>query len=328
MTSKLSAVHGTPLLNNNKGNDLSWFDWLCMKVQEMFESLLSRSFYCGFEKQLPEQELQARAQALRDKGACVLQCTNGAGTPIDAVIIPSQAKKRTGNVVVFSLVNPYLRYHPKYYESYLHRGADVVLWDPTKLTPMQSKEDLSCIVRTLLAKNPKSKIALQGYCVTVDPSIAVAAETNNPNVSLILDRGYGEVGKLVRSMSTLGALSCVKRAIETGYDCKGIEKIAEVKGNVLFLAPEKRDDQLLSCGEENLTRNLFRKAKNAECIDLEKSDHWTTWNGRTHESVHRFLFKNGILSATSAVSSTLFPDRAPPSDLRRWCFRNFNKAWC
>jgi hypothetical protein len=306
--------------------------WLYEQVRKITEYFISRNFFCGFQKISPQEELTKRMDVLYARGAYPIDCISSEGKKIDAIRIPSPScSKDTDNIILFALIHHYQRHPPKHYDHYLKDGADVVLWNPTGLTPKQYAEDLQKILEKLLQENPNQKITIDTYCGSADPAISAAAALNQPNISLIIDRGYGEPYKLVRSLGLFAAIPIVRDIIENKFNCDGINKIAQIPGKILFIAPQEKEDQLMTCGNENLTRNLHKKRQGRpgdRLIELQNSDHWSPWNSTVHRDVKEFLKQEGIISSHYTADETLFPEPSPPSFYMRSIFPLLLKPPC
>lgn len=316
-------VHNPPALPAPQGICA----YLSHLVQRIVGLLVRKPFYVGWVF-TPKLGYDRREEAIKKKQAVVLDCKNPKGVDIDALYIASSSLKKTGNVIVFALNTSYQDFHPRHYEPLLANGADVVLWNPTVLEGKQFAEDLSTIIQTLKAKDPHQKIAIKSYCASVDPAIAVAADMNDPNISLIVDRGWGDVEQMARSFTVVSKLPIAKRVLKEKFDCKGIDKITTVKGKILFLAPRFKEDQAMYWRGRNLTYELRAKRPQDQFFELAQSDHWTKWNFVTYNRVQKFLSENGIIAPKyEEVGENLFPNRTAPSFFGRYVLPILTKSW-
>src|SRR5262249_39781221 len=156
-----------------------------------------------------------------------LICRNTSGKKIDALYLPSSSK-RTGNVLVFSILKPYQRLHPKKYNHLLEDGADIVLWNPTAVSSRQYSANLLSVLRKLREQNRSQNIAVTAYCAGVDPSIAAVSAMRDPRISLVIDRGFGDLQQISRTFTAFASLPCAQEAIRKDFQCGGVKKIAKI----------------------------------------------------------------------------------------------------
>ena len=300
-----------------------WSKSLSEKLYQITTYAISKFFYWGYDS-VPAALSQDRTRELIEKKKAF-----SFAQPLDALYIPASAQA-TGNAIVFALNTSYQDFHPRNYEHYLRNGADVVLWNPSELNGKQFSTDLTSVLKAMLARNPQQKIAIKTHCASLDPAIAAASQLNTSHISLIADRGYGDVQKLARSFTVLSSLSWVSTILRDTFSCNGITKISALPGSVLFLAPSPQDDQLLHLGGgNNLTYELFAKRTHDTLIELKDSDHWTRWSHETHNKVNTFLSRQGILSSSfTPATAQEFPPQPVPSFFSRNILPLISKAWC
>jgi len=304
-------------------------------ADQIFTALLKRSFFNGQFSLLPTALNRQRTLELLKAGACRLNCRNQAGRKIDAIYISSTSPKRTGNALVYALLKPYQRFHPKNFQHLLEDGADIVLWNPTLALGNHYKSDLETVLRKLKQLRPMQKVAVAAYCASVDPSIAAVSAISDPSISLIVDRGYGEVRKFAMGFTVAAQLPCLQRWIAHKAGCDGLRKINSIPGNVLFVAPPKRADQLMryNQGKRNFTYDLYETRQKrhpfaTRMITLQNSDHWTPWSSSVHNKCKRFLSDNQIVATSYRhVSHKEFPIPSPPSFFRRHIFPLLIRSW-
>lgn len=286
---------------------------------------VSKFLYMGFKKLDPVTASERRHSLITKYGATELKPKNEDGVEIDAIYIPSNSKSKTGNVLVICLNTTYQDHNPSRWEPFLRNGADIVLWNPIKLNGIAYSNDLSSVLHSLRNQNPSQVIAIKTYCASSDPGIKAVYEQNDPNIHLIIDRGYGDVVKLARSFSLVSRLSIIETTLKEQFDCRGINKIKSVKGRILFLIPQT--DQVMDCGRDNLTRDLYQLKKDA-FIALDFQDHWIDWDFTTYNKVFGFLSTVGVISQDFVpVDTSDFPI-SPPTCLKKECVPFLIKTWC
>lgn len=283
---------------------------LSQKIYQLVMRVLENIFFSGQNISL---SLKAeRIDQLVAKGAEKIDCSKD----LDALFL--KASQKTDLIIVHALTRSAQRLLPQNYE-HLKEAADVVLWNPSKKTAKQYEEDLNEVITKVRNLHPNKKIAIIARCATVDPTISVAAKQNDPNISLILDRGYGNVLKLARSLTIFSKLPLIRNILQKEFNCEGEKKIANIPGPILFTYSE--NDQLLG---GNLMKDLIEARGNHPVdrgIELENSDHWTPWSQTTHQKIHDFL---GIKANVDA-----FPMRHdPPSFFKRKILPIFIQSWC
>lgn len=304
-------------------------------ADRIFTALLRRSFFNGHFPPLPPALKRQRTLELLKAGACRLDCRDQTGRKIDALYLSSTSPKRTGNVLVYALLKPYQRFNPKHFQHLLQDGADIVLWNPTVALGDHYKSDLETVLRKLKQLRPMQKVAVSAYCASVDPSIAAVSALNDSSISLIADRGYGEVRKFAIGFTLAAQLPCVQRWIAHKAGCDGLRKIKTIPGNVLFVAPDKKADQLMryAQGKRNFTYDLYEERQKrhpftSRMITLPKGDHWTPWGPSVHNKCKRFLSDSQIIAASYRhVSHKEFPLPSPPSFFRRNILPLFVRSW-
>ncbi len=236
-------------------------------AQRIVEMLISKFLFMGY-KEVPQEIARERTQALiNNKGAYHLACQNNQGKNIDILYVPSSSPKKTGNAVVLALNTTYQDHHPKHYEHYLANGADIVLWNQTALNCNQYAQDLSLVLKTVKTQSPDQKLCIKSYCQSVEPSIAAAAELNDPNISIIADRGHGNVFKLAESQTILAKLPCIQKILREKFSCDGMQKLKSIPGPMAFVAPPANDDQCMqyAWGKRNFfTHDLFNERQKNE----------------------------------------------------------------
>jgi hypothetical protein len=314
-----------------------WFqsgEWVSSQTKKTTSCFLSKVFYAGYNPLTSTLALSRREALVKEKQALPIICTNNQGVAVDALYIPSQSAKKTGNVILMALNTSYQDHHPRHYEHYLQNGADVVLWNPTALKGKQVAEDLTALLKKLKSTNPVQKIVVKTYCASAEPGIAAVAALDDPDISLIVDRGYGDIGRLVRSFTFLSQMPLVKRILREQFACNGLSKVKDIKGRVLFVAPALKEDQMMHWKGRNLTYELFESRLRSwrdgdELLLLKDADHWTPWNAAFCNQVNEFLKKNGIIAADyTPVSSQVVPDTVAPSCFKRYIVPVLSKGWC
>jgi hypothetical protein len=288
-------------------------------INRIIEYALSTFFYMG-HKVMPDAIAKERTQSLIDnQGAHRLACQNHAGKDIDLLYVPSSSPHRTGNAVVLALNTTYQNHPLKHYAHYLKNGADVVLWNQTAKNTAQYAQDLLSVLKTVQEENPMQKLCIKSYCAAVEPSIAALAELNDPRISLIADRGHGDVFRLARSQTIFGRLSCVQKVLREKFSCGGLQKIKDIPGPIAVVAPPIADDQCMhyAYGTRNLTHDLYmaRQRDGDALVLYQGGDHWMQWNAAVHDAVNAFLCKNGILAPDYPLSHANMP--TPPSFFKR-----------
>ena len=133
---------------------------------------------------------------------------------------------------------------------------------------------------------PEQVVAVKSFCASTDASIKAVADRNDPNIHLIVDRGFGDIKKLLRSFSFIAAhIPVVNAVLNEHFDCNGTEKIKNIRGKLLFIVPGLLD-QVLDYGKKrNFTRDLHDNQPNSSIIEMEGQDHWSKWNAKTFNQV-------------------------------------------
>ncbi|MBP9842010.1 MAG: hypothetical protein KBC64_06260 [Simkaniaceae bacterium] len=216
--------------------------------------------------------------------------------------------------MVICLNTTYQDHHPNHYLPFLENGADVVIWNPTEVTPRKYKGDLLKLLRVLKRDHPQAEIALKTYCANSDPAIGAAADVGFP-VHLIVDRGHGNAYKLARSLTFFAGLRLVRRILRKEYDCRGIEKIERVRGKILFLTP-RGGDQMMDVRQGNLTRDLAARIGATPCFI--PGDHWSKWGVSAYRQAFTFLKSVGVISE-ERLDEKAYPDPLPPSFFKGKC---------
>lgn len=306
-----------PILPWIKQVVVSICDYLYQLAQRIVEMTISKFLYWGNKILAPEID-QTRTQALHTLGAYSVACQNDQGVPMNMMYIPSSSAKRTGNAVVLALNTTYLDLNPRHYTPYLDNGADVVLWNQTTLTTTQYAKDLFSILKTLKTHNPDQKLCVHSYCASVDPALSAVAELNDPNISIVADRGQGDMFKLAKSQTILARLELVQQVLKDKFFCDGIHKIHNIPGPIAIIAPPAGDDQCMqyAWGTKNLTHDLYhaRQRDGDAFILFEDGDHWMGWNAGIHNRVNEFLKENGIIATDyTPATEKAFPTKEPPS---------------
>lgn len=315
-----------------KSAAVSIYDYIYQLAQKIVEMVISKFLYFG-HKVLDPEVVKTRVESLKTLGAYSLACQNDQGVPIDMLYIPSSSPKRTGNAVVLSMNTTYVDRNPRHYMPYLDNGADVVLWNQTTLTCKQYAKDLFCLLTALKTQNPDQKLCVQSYCASVDPSLSATAELGDPNVSIVADRGQGDVFKLAKSQSILARLPVVQHVLKEKFSCEGIQKIQDIPGRIAFIAPPIQDDQCMQYagGTKNLTHDLHdaRQRNDDTFILYQGGDHWMVWNADIHNRVNEFLKENGIIAPDyTPATEKDFPTRPPPSFLKKRIMPLLVKSSC
>lgn len=216
---------------------------------------------------------------------------------IETLYISSQAKNKTGNVIIFCWNLPYHIPSTKRWESLLVNGADIVLWNPsTSPTAISYSEDLLKVIEKIQELHPEQTISLVSYCASVAPVIKVAATLHDRHIHLIIDRGYGDVFSFSRSFTFFASLPFIRSSLEKRFNCQGTEKLLEIPGKILFLYPKGRD-QVCDYGRKgNFTRDLRKLRPQDDAFEMENGDHWTTWDLSTYNRIMEFFSDVGIVN--------------------------------
>lgn len=315
-----SCCHYIPFASQLLTTVVAYWEHLACQVEKIVTALISRMFYNGYLR-APEPLSQQRTQALIDeKSAYPLECESLEGKSIEVLYIPSHLPQRTGNALIFANNSTYQKVHPRHWVHYWNKGADIVLWNPTaptgsELTINQYAQELISVIGVLLAEKPDQHLAIKSYCASVEPSIAAAAHFRNHQISLIVDRGQCNVHALAASQTLLAKLPYIRNILENAFSCKGLQKLNEIAGRILFTSPPAGQDQIMHYEwVQNLTRQLYlqRNREDDVYIELEEnSDHWSEWSAQTHNQVYSFLKENGIISPDyTPASQAEFP--TPP----------------
>lgn len=273
------------------------------------------SFYADYRVLSPEIANQRREELFIKYNGEEIRCRNDRSEEIDVVVLKSQSASRTENVLIICINITYQDYHPKHWAPFLENGADIVLWNPTKLGPRAYSEDLRHVISALRNRNPNQIIALTSYCMSSDPAILAVSEMRDPNIHLIIDRGHGNAPDLVRSMTLWGRVSLIRRIVDEECDCHGIEKIRDIQGRVLFIFPEKID-QIMNYGKQrSFTQDLLDHRINDDRVVIEGGDHWSKWDHRTYTQALAFLSRIGVVANQESfeVNPDLYPPVQPPS---------------
>lgn len=308
---------------------------ISFQLERLIESLMRRFFYMGY-KPLDSAVRQERTnQVLQIQGARKITVLSESGKKIEAIYISSTSAHRTGNALVFALTEPFQKFNPRYYRHLLKDGADIVLWNPTQPTAVDYARDLQKVLKKLKESKPEQRIAVKAYCMPVQSAIWAVSSFQDSSISLILDRGFGKVQELARSITLFANQALCRRKISEKFDVNSHSHIQRCAGNVLFLAPERDSDQLLCYGKgKNFTYDLYesRRAKGRRFgdrwITLPNGDHWSKWDYRTHNKVKDFLCKEGIItSGYCPVGEKLYPLQPPPSFFSRIIIPLLAKSW-
>jgi hypothetical protein len=105
---------------------------ISQSLAEATKKAATKFFYMGYKNLNPNLAVKRRDELFEKYNTEELPCQNSNGKQIDAVYI-SSSSKQTGNVLVVCLNKTYQAHHPKHWEPFLENGADIVLWNPTKL---------------------------------------------------------------------------------------------------------------------------------------------------------------------------------------------------
>lgn len=296
-------------------------------VKSTIEKVALSSFYCGYNEIDPKIALQRKTELVKKYQAEEVSVENHQGKKIDAVYIRHRGQLATGNVLVLCLNTTYLDHHPSRWEPFWKSGADVLLWNPTTLGPKPYAEDLQAVLKSLREKNPNQVIGLKSYCASSDPAISAAAARKDPNVHLIVDRGHGDVKKLARSFTILSSLPIVQTVLEESFDCKGVEKIKNIAGKMLFFIPGQLD-QVMDCGKGNLTKDLHNQKPDETLVKLKGHDHWSDWTFNTYNEALNFLAKVGVVhNKHSPVKEEDYPEAPPLGCFPQKCVPFLTKSW-
>ena len=281
--------------------------------------VLTKSFYNGFN-QLADKLMKERSdQLLADFHGERFLCQNNHGSSIDATYVPSYAVNKTGNVVVICLNTTYQDHHPRHWQPLIENGADVLLWNPTRKTPVNFADDLTALLQKLRTEKPTQVIAVKSYCASADPAIAAVDRMEDPNIHQIIDRGHGNAQKLARSITLFAGLGFVKEVIQEEFDCHGIDRIHRIQGRSLFMTPHL-GDQVMNCGATNLTKELFEQTRGQTIIELDRHDHWSKWDHVAYDQVLTFLSEIGVVKSDfTSTASERFPSIEAPGCFKRSC---------
>ncbi len=298
-------------------------------AKSVIEMIAIRSFYVGFRELDSTTALQRRLELTKKYNAETFESANGQGDKIDALYIASQSALKTGNVFVLCLNTTYQDHHPSRWEPFLQSGADVLLWNPTKLGPVSYSKDLSAILNSLRQKKRDQQIAVKTYCASSDPAIRAVADQEDPKMHLIIDRGYGDVCQLARSFTILAALPLVRSVLKETFDCQGVDKIQKVRGKILFLTPNQGDQVMDYKAHKNLTRDLHAKRSDQPLIKLDSSDHWSDWGSTTYNDVLKFLAELNVVNKNyNRLEIGQFPNPVLPSWFKQECVPILIKTPC
>jgi len=276
-------------------------------------STLQELVFFGY-KELSLELIKKRMQILENKGAKKLE-----GLDIEAYFLPANTEK--AHIIVFAHTHNLWQLHPRNYD-HLKDHADVILWNPSKLTTLQYKKDLQSVIEKVRSSYPNKTITIIGRCATVDPAIAVAKDLGDKKINLVLDRGHGNIKNLARSLTFISSLPIIQEILLTQFDCKGEEKIPDVPGKIFFT--RSQHDQLMKWGELNLTSNLIQKRgshKEDQILDLPNSDHWSPWTQETHQRIYEFIgFKHIDVSSfpKNPIQSSFFARSLLPILTKGW----------
>ncbi|MBP7074341.1 MAG: hypothetical protein KBA81_03035 [Rhabdochlamydiaceae bacterium] len=293
-------------------------------IKSAIEKVAMRSFYVGYKELNPTIAAERRLGLLRNFQAQELNCLNDEGNEIDAIYLPAQ--ESTGNVLVLCLNTTYQDHYPSHWEPFLKNGADILLWNPTKLGTVSYSKELSCLLKYLREKKPDQEIAVKTYCASTEPGISAVADQKDPKMHLIVDRGHGDVYKLARSFTIFADLSIVQAVLKENFDCEGISKIKEINGRILFITPEI--DQIMDYGKkENLTRDLHCVKSDQALIELKEQDRWSHWTFTTYNDVLGFLAQWGIIRANfNQVQEAQFSSSQPVTYFKKRCVPALTKT--
>lgn len=284
----------------------------------MISSVIKYFLYLGFKVLSPEVVQERNEYLRRELGALPLR-----GVSLDAKYLPSSSPQRTGNIVVICLNTTYQDHHPRHYLPFLENGADVVLWNPTDITPKTYEAELASLLRSLHQEHPASAIALKTYCAGSDPALSAAASLSFP-VHLIIDRGHGDTSALVGFLTILAKIPFIHEILKTTFSCNGAEKIHTLRGRLLFMTPAS-GDQIMDYRGGNLTRDLARRVN--EVAKIIPGDHWAKWGKTAYTHALQFLHTLNIVSQV-ALNETTYPDPEPPSYFKQNCLPYLIKSPC
>jgi hypothetical protein len=285
--------------------------------------ILTKSFYNGFDRLKDDLAKERTDSIVSDHHGVNFPCKNIRGENIEALYLPSQIEEKTGNVVVICLNTTYQDHHPRNWMPYLENGADVLMWNPTQNSPIDYSDELSEILKKLRQENPDQVIAVKSYCASTDPAIRAVDLQNDGAIHLIVDRGHGNAQKIARSMSLFAGLWFVKEVINEKFDCHGIDRIGRIQGRSLFMSPVN-GDQMMDCGVENLTRDLYEQTRGQTFVELTPHDHWSNWDNHTFHEVLKFLANLGVVR--SNFSEANLPEIETPGCFARKCIPLLTKA--
>ncbi len=290
------------------------------------EAMLTRFFYCGFDILDPDIATQRRLSLFTDYNAAEITCTNDDGQLMDVVYIPALPEVATGNAIVICLNTTYQDHHPHRWLPFLQNGADIVLWNPTRLGGVAYSNELASVLHILKNANPDQTLIVKTYCASSDPAIKAVAELSDDRVHLIIDRGYGDVQQLARSFTVFANLPMVKALLSEKFDCKGIEKIQAVNGQILFLIP-REVDQVMDYGTGcNLTLDLAHLRGDATVLRAVQ-DHWSDWGFQTYDAVLGFLARLGVVCPDfQPTDPAEFPEPPPLSYFSKECVPCLTKS--
>ncbi len=142
---------------------------------------------------------------------------------------------------------------------------------------------------------------------------------------MIIDRGHGDACSLTRAGTLFARLPWVSDMIQRDYHCGGINKIAGLPGQVMYLTTEKPgDDQMMSWGGVNQTSRLHDQ-KDGQVHHMKGADHWSNWGQDEYNATARFL--TGVLRRNVTLVRKDTKPRPKPSFAARHLLPIGTKSW-
>jgi hypothetical protein len=292
-----------------------------------FKEIIVKKFFVGFRVNNHAERLQRRKKLL-EQGAIPIEglFSSVSNKAIDALYIKSTAPHRTGNLIIYSVPKFYQNSHPQNYAPYLEGGADVLLFNPSANTTTTMAADLKQLIEKLKEKNPDQKISIYGHCLAGHVAASVACDFNDPSVSFIFDRSFGDGYQLVEKVTPLAYIPFIASHIQNNFNLSTLQKIGNFKGRVLFISTKQGKDHLLHTNTRNITREYFQlwsNNKSAEhtqnaYIELPKGAcHWSTLDLETQTRIDEFLKEEGIIATLPKLDPKAFHPPRPESYFNR-----------
>lgn len=273
------------------------------------KNLANYAYFSGFNTPESRQKTR-RKQLIKDKGAEPIEgeweplSSPISNRPIDAVRIPSTAKSRTGNAVIFVLGKHYQDFHPQNYDHLLEDGADVILFNPSKKNTKVMEADLKEVIKEVRKRDPKQKLMLHGYCIGAHVAAAVASNIAAGEVSglepesipAVIDRGFKDAQEVGAHSNRFVNLPFARKYVNRYYNAR-FSKMNAHNAPMLFVTPEKGGDQVNHKKNRDFTSEMMTEhnSEKDQVVLLEGGDHWSSWPVSVHNKVKKFLSKEGII---------------------------------